>query len=171
MLEKCIIACARRNASLHCARRNTSSHMSNIDLCSKNCIIACARYVMCPKKCSITDARYCMCPILHYARRNASLHVLDIACARRNASSHCARDCIVPAVCISSRLHRARSLHALESNKVKRVSTDVKNRYALFTHYLYSKGVILQRRHLSWPADFMSWPEDLFYAYHVPKVS
>ena len=135
---------------------------------------------MCSKKCTITYARYCMCPILHCARRSASLHCARycmcpkkciIACARRNASSHCARDFIVPEVCISSRLHRARSLHAPESNQVTRVSTDVKNRYALFTHYLYSKGVILQRRHFSWPADFMSWLEDLSYAYHVPKVS
>ena len=127
-------------------------------MCPKKCIIA-----LCPKKSIIACAQYCMCPnkcIIAYARRNASLHVPEEMHHR-----------IVPAVCISSRLHRARSLHAPESNQVTRVSTDVKNRYALFTHYLYSKGVILQRRHLSWPADFMSWPEDLFYAYHVPKVS
>ena len=127
---------------------------------------ACARYYNVPE-----EVHHRIVLDIACARRNASLHVLDIACARRNASSHCARDCIVPEVCISSRLHRARSLHAPESNQVTRVSTDVKNRYALFTHYLYSKGVILQRRHLSCPADFMSWPEDLFYAYHVPKVS
>ena len=142
-----ILTYARRIALLHaldilCARRNAPLHMLDT---------ACARYYIMPE-----EVHHCI--------------VLDIACARRNALSHCARDFIVPEVCISSRLHRARILHVPESNQVTRVSIDVKNRYALFTHYLYPKGVILHRRHLSWPADFMSWPEDLFYAYHVPKA-
>ena len=125
-----------------------------IALRPKKCITA-----LCPKKSIIARAQYCMFPkkcIIACVRRNASYDVFDIACARRNASSHCARNCIVLEVCIGSRFHRARSLHAPESNQVTRVSTDVKNRYTLFTHYLYSKGDILQRRHLSWPADFMS---------------
>ena len=147
LLHALDILCARRDASLHvpdigCARWNASLHMLDT---------ACARYYNVPE-----EVHHRIVLDIACARRNASLHVLDIACARRNASSHCARDSIVPEVCISSRLHRARSLHAPESNQVTRVSTDVKNRYALFTHYLYSKGIIFQRHHLSWTADFMS---------------
>ena len=126
-----------------------------IILLPKKCIIA-----LCPKKSIIACARYCMCP-----------KKCIIACAQRNASLHCVRDCIAPEICISPSLHCARNLLVPESNQVTRVSTDAKNRYTLFTHNLYLKGVILQRHHLSWPADFMSWPEDLFYAYHVPKAS
>ena len=144
-----ILTYARRIALLHaldilCARRNAPLHMLDT---------ACARYYI-----VLEEVHHCI--------------VLDIACARRNASLHVPEEmhhCIVPEVCISPRLHHAQSLHVL--NQIKsQVSIDAKNRYALFTHYLYSEGVILQGHHLSWPADFMSWPEDLFYAYHVPKA-
>ena len=84
--------CARRNASLHCARRNPLLHCSILHvseemhhcMCSKKCIIGCARYCMCPKKRIIT-----LCPRLHCAR---SLHKPKIAscsnftCARIKSS-------------------------------------------------------------------------------------
>ena len=120
-------------------------HVPDITMCPRKCIIALCSILHVPE-----EMHHCMFSILHVPEE---MHHR-----------------IVPEVCISSRLHRARSLHAPESNQVTRVSTDVKNRYALFTHYLYSKGVVLQRRHLSWLADFMSWPKDLFYVYHVPKA-
>ena len=127
LLHALDILCARRNASLHvldisCARGNTSSHMPNIDLWSKNHIIACARYYI-----VLEEVHHCI--------------MLDIACARRNALSHCARDFIVPEVCISSRLHRARSLHVPESNQVISI-----NRCQKQIRSLYSL-LISQRRH------------------------
>ena len=132
----------------------------------------------------LEELHHCMCSILHVpkkmhhcivldiacARRNASYDVLDIACARRNASPHCARDCIVLEICISSRLHRARSLHVPESNQVisiNRCQKQIRSLYSLF---------IFQRRHSlkassSWPADIISWPKGLISVYHNPKVS
>ena len=99
LLHALDILCARRDASLHvpdigCARRNASLHMLDT---------ACARYYI-----VLEEVHHCI--------------VLDIACARRNALSHCARDFIVPEVCISSRLHRAQSLHAPESNQVTSIN-------------------------------------------------
>ena len=86
-------------------------------------------------------ARYFMCPILHCARRTPSLHVPYNSCARRDASLHYDRDCIVPKVCKSPKLHCARSLRVPESKEVTSINR-AKKRYALFTHYLYSIGVI-----------------------------
>ena len=141
--KKCIIACVRKMHHCMCPKKCI------IALRPKKCIIA-----LCLKKFIIACARYCMCRkkyIIACARRNASLDGLDIACARRNASSHCARDCIVLEVCISPRLHRARSLHAPESNQVTRVSTEVKKQI----RSLYSL-VIFQRRHPPKASSFMA---------------
>ena len=106
---------------------------------------ACARYYNVPE-----EVHHRIVLDIACARRNASLHVLDIACARRNASSHCARDFIVPEVCISSRLHRARSLHVPESNQVisiNRCQKQIRSLYSLF---------IFQRRHPPKASSFMA---------------
>ena len=131
--------------------------MPEIALCPKNRIIACAwDWLMLEelhhRMCSILhvpeEMHHCMCPILHTSEETH--HCM------------CPKKCII-ALC--PRLHCARSLYkpkiASCPNQIKsQVSIDSKNRYALFTHYLYSKGVILQRHHPSWPANFMSLPED-----------
>ena len=185
LLHALDILCARRNTLLHgldmsCARGNTSSHMPNIDLWSKNHIIACARYYI-----VLEEVHHCI--------------MLDIACARRNALSHCAWDFIVPEVCISSRLHRARSLHVPESNQVISINRCQKQIRSLLITDIpkasSSKGIIFHslrtschglrtyfmhimflRRHSlkassSWPADIISWPKGLISSYHNPKVS
>ena len=122
-----ILTYARRIALLHvpdigCARRNASLHMLGT---------ACARYYI-----VLEEVHHCI--------------VLDIACARRNALSHCARDFIVPEVCIRQGLHRARSLHVLESNQVISI-----NRCQKQIHSLYSL-FIFQRRHPPMASSFMA---------------
>ena len=139
-----------------------------------------------------------ICPILTYARRIALLHVPDIACARRNASLHCARYCMCPKKCIIAcaryymcskkciialcpRLHCARSPHKPKiescsmftcariksSHKYQQMSkTDTLSLLIIYIPKASSsKGVIFHGLHT------FSWPEDLFYAYHVPKAS
>ena len=117
-------------------------HLPDITLCPKKCII-----VLCSILHVSEEMHHCMCPkkyINAYARSNASSHCARINAslhyARRNALLHCARDCIAPETCISPSLHHARSLHMPESNQGTIISTDAKNRYSLFTHYLYPKG-------------------------------
>ena len=123
------------------------------------------------------EMHHCMCPIFDVPEERhhyicSILHVpeeMHHCMCPKKCIIGCARYCMCPKKCIITlcpRLHCTRSLHVPESNQVISI-----NRYVLCTLYLYSKGVILQRHHLSWPADFMPWPEDLFYAYYVPKAS
>ena len=113
-----ILTYDRRITLLHpldilCARRNAPLHMLDT---------ACARYYI-----VLEEVHHCI--------------MLDIACAQRNALSHCARDFTVPEVCISSRLHRARSLHVPESNQVisiNKCQKQIRSFYSL---------LISQRRH------------------------
>ena len=134
-------------------------------MCSKKCIIACARYCMCLKNFIIACARYYIVPEeTHHCMCQQSM---------------CPKKCII-ALC--PRLHCARNLHKPKTASCSKFACAriksthkyqqmPKKRYALFTHYLYSEGVILQRHYLSWPEDFISRPKGLFYAYYVPKAS
>ena len=149
-------ACARRNSSLHCAWRNASLDVpEDMYHCMFPIMHAPEEMHHCiaPKEIHYYIARYCMCPkkcIIACARRNASLDVLDIACAQRNASSHCARDCIVPEICISSRLHRARSFHVPELNQVISINRCQKQILSLYSL------LISQRRHPPKASSFMA---------------
>lgn len=98
------------------------------------------------------ELHYCMCLRLLYAQIALCLKTpcAEISLGPRIALLHMPKNCIVPEDCMSISINKCSNY-----------------RYTVYTHYLYSESVIVQRRQFSWPPDIMSWPQDLLYSYHV----
>ena len=140
--KKCIIACARRNASydvldIACARRNASSH------CARDCIVPeiCLRSRLHRARSTCTQIKSSHKYQQMSKTDTLSLLITDIpkASSSKGVIFHGLRT----------------SCHGLRT---------------YFMHIMFLRRHSLKASS-SWPADIISWPKGLISFYHNPKVS